>query len=61
MSFMQEYRAGRVAADSIDDWVDQWHNARPGSPAAQVDLQDWLGMTWPQYSRWIATGTLDTP
>lgn len=56
---MEEYRAGRVTSADIDSWVAEWRNSRPGSPAAQVDLYDWLGMTWSQYQGFVITNEIN--
>lgn len=58
-SFMEEYRAGRVTSEDIDRWVDEWRNSKPGSPAAQVDLYDWLGMTWYDYQGFVITNEIN--
>lgn len=60
MTFLNELRCGHVCAEEIDAWVARWHEAPIGSPAAQVDLPEYLGMTWDQYRRWAATGEIPT-
>jgi hypothetical protein len=60
MIFMDHLRQGLVSAVEIDAWVAEWHQAPIGSPAAQVDLHEYLGMTWDQYQRWAATGEIPT-
>lgn len=58
MTFIDELRQGLVSADEIDARVTAWREAPIGSPAAQVDLHEYLGMTWEQYSRWVTTGEI---
>ena len=41
-------RAGEIAYDAIDDYVEYWHNNDIG-----VSLQDFLGMTKTEYVQWI--------
>jgi hypothetical protein len=53
-------RRPRLSAEQIDARVAEWHQAPIGSPAAQVDLHEYLGMTWDQYQRWAATGEIPT-
>jgi hypothetical protein len=48
-------------AERIEARVAEWRAAPIGSPAAQVDLHEYLGMTWDQYRRWVATGETPTP
>lgn len=55
MNFLAEVRAGRITVDQIETYVAGWHAAPVGSPAAQVDLHEYLGMTWEQYVQWVVT------
>ena len=45
---MQQYQKGLVTAESIDDFIDQWHN----SDIEQI-LPAFLGMSSEQYFRWL--------
>lgn len=56
--FLAEYRAGRANAEDIERYSREWAVAPVGSPAAQVDLWDYLGMSVEQYTRWISKGEL---
>lgn len=56
--FMVEYRAGRVSAADIDDYVDEWHDSPAGSPAAAMHLHEFLGMTRTEYFVWGPAGKL---
>jgi hypothetical protein len=56
--FFAEYRAGRVQSEDIMRYIREWAGSAPGSPAAQVDLWDYLGLTKEQYQRWVGKGEL---
>lgn len=58
MSFLHELRLGRVRAADILTYINNWRQAPMGSPAAQIDLPEYLGMTFEQYQRWVATGEI---
>lgn len=58
MSFFDEYRRGVAQADEIHDHIAAWHDAPIGSPAAAVDLHEFLGFTWDQYRHWVTRGEL---
>lgn len=47
-SFMDDYRAGRVTAADIDDYVGKWHT----TPDDRVPLAQYLGLTWNEFRRW---------
>lgn len=53
-SFMDAYRAGRATAADIDDWIDRWHDG----PIVELDLHDFLGLTWTEFKHWGKTGKL---
>ena len=55
---MAYYMAKQVDADDIHEYVARWHAATVGDWASQVDLYEYLGMTWEQYGRWVTTGQL---
>lgn len=38
--------------------MQDWAAAPLGSPPSQVDLWDYLGMTFEQYKRWLTKGEL---
>jgi len=40
---------GYVLSDEIDDFIDRWHQET--SPS---ELHEFLGMTWEEYSLWVA-------
>jgi len=41
--------AGLPAPVTIDDRIEEWHNAAPDSRASHVELHEYLGMTWEEY------------
>lgn len=47
-SFMQQYRAGKITASAIDDFIDQWHTGK-----STDSLPDFLGMTQVEYQAWL--------
>jgi hypothetical protein len=49
-TFVDDYLAGVVAADAVDDYVDRWH-------AGEGDgtLPQFLGFTEDEYSSWVET------
>lgn len=51
-TFVDEALAADDSSDpdeSIDDWVDRWHNDK----STQLPLHEYLGMSWEQYGRWL--------
>ena len=51
--FYQKYKRGEVDAESIHDYIDEWHNGD-----STEDLHEYLGMTWEEYGHWLETGEL---
>lgn len=49
MNFIQKCLAGDVLSDEIDDFVEQWHE---GVEGRDVELHQYLGMTWDEYTLW---------
>lgn len=52
-TFFEQYLAGDVEADDIDDFVDFWHSQFAGSEV-YPPLHDFLGMQQAEYSAWVA-------
>lgn len=50
VSFVEACLAGDVDLDQIDDYVDLWHDG-----PSELELSDFLGMTWDEYARWVET------
>jgi hypothetical protein len=40
--------AGKVLSREIDEYVAQWHRAKP-----TASLHEYLGMTWDEYAAWV--------
>ncbi|SCG58628.1 hypothetical protein [Micromonospora rifamycinica] len=51
-NFIDDVLRGKATLDQIDDYIDRWHDAPDGSPAASVELHEFLGMTWEEYRLW---------
>ena len=47
-TFMEQYLAGEVDADAIDDFVEEWHEGE--FPAS---LPEFLGLSDDEYWRWV--------
>lgn len=45
-------------ASTVDDLVEEWHEAPEGSEIAKRQLHEHLGMTWEEYGRWAETNEL---
>lgn len=48
MNFIELCLSGEVLEDEIDDFVDNWHD----DEEIQLELHDYLGMNWEEYSVW---------
>ncbi|MHA7809286.1 MAG: hypothetical protein ACX933_05720 [Marinobacter adhaerens] len=48
MSFVDLCLDGDVLEDEIDDFVDRWHEDED----TDLELHEYLGMTWDEYSVW---------
>ena len=44
---------GEARPADIDDFVDRWHQGR-----SNLELHDFLGMTWDEYSAWVRSPNL---
>ncbi len=50
ISFIDKCISGDAFLDEVDDYVDAWHD---NSSSEDVELYEYLGMTWQEYSLWI--------
>ncbi len=50
-TFMELYGDGHVTADSIDDFIDRWHDE--AAAGASVSVNEFLGMTQGEYEAWV--------
>jgi len=57
ITFLDDYFDGRALAGDIDDWIDRWHDDR----ASGLQLHEYLGLTWPEFSEWVERRALPTP
>lgn len=44
---------GKALPEDADDFIDMWHDSAPDSAASQLQLHDFLGMSWDEYALWI--------
>jgi hypothetical protein len=54
VAFLDEYLAGNVEAEEIHDYLDIWHDGSDND----LELHEYLGMTWEQYAVWAESGVL---
>lgn len=55
-TFIDLYFAGEASPSDIDEWVERWAMSQPGSENLQ--LHEYLGLTWPEYGLWASAGLL---
>jgi hypothetical protein len=48
-SFVDDLLAGDALLSDLDSYVARWHEAPPDSPSAQLELHEYLGLSWPEY------------
>jgi hypothetical protein len=53
LTYMEQLLRGRVLMDSIDDFIDAWHDAPADSKIASQSLHEFLGMSWDEYRLWV--------
>jgi hypothetical protein len=51
-TFMDLLLAGDALQEQIDDFVQAWHDAKPGTASASQSLEVFLGMNWDEYRLW---------
>lgn len=42
-----------VTEENIDQYIEEWHNS-----STDLELHEYLGLTWEQYARWVEKGEL---
>jgi hypothetical protein len=57
VSFMDEYRAGRLDGTDLAERIVYWHTFIDASPGA-AGLEEYLGMTWAEFTCWWFTDRL---
>ncbi|MFF5802023.1 hypothetical protein [Streptomyces sp. NPDC012746] len=48
-TFVEDALAGDAGIDDIDSYVDAWHDAED----SDLELHEFLGMTWDEYRLWV--------
>lgn len=51
---MDDYRAGDVVPEDIEDYIDKWHER----PDDGMPLHTYLGLSWDEYATWAAIDVL---
>jgi len=49
-TFIDECIAGTASIDDLPDHIDRWHDGD-----SELELHEYLGLTWEEYSEWIMT------
>jgi hypothetical protein len=52
-SYMDLLLRGEALMQDIDDFIDAWHDGSDGSPASEMSLAQYLGMTEDEYRLWV--------
>ena len=53
--FYDLFRKGLIIADSIDDFIDCWHN----NEYLEMSIYEFLGLSWQQYKLWVDKGIIE--
>jgi hypothetical protein len=48
-NFVDDLLSGDALLSDLDDYVARWHEAPSDSPEAGQSLNDFLGLSWPEY------------
>ena len=48
MTFVEKCLSGEALTDEIDDYINNWHEGE----GQDLELHDYLGLTWEEYSLW---------
>jgi len=51
-TFIDLVLSGHARASDIEDFIEEWHDLPEDSPEAQIEVYDYLGMTWDEYRLW---------
>ncbi len=54
-SFIEKCINGDASLDEIDDYIDEWHDSNSD---IDLELHEFLGMTWEEYSLWAVKPSL---
>lgn len=55
--FIDLYLSGEATDDDIHDFIDDWHDL----DGRDLELHDFLGLTWPEYGTWVEIDELPVP
>lgn len=51
-TYVTRVLAGDASYDDIEDYISAWHNAPDDSPATELEVYEFLGLTWDEYRLW---------
>ncbi|WP_428963640.1 hypothetical protein [Micromonospora fluostatini] len=51
-TFIEDVLAGLAQVEDMDDYIQEWHDAPEGSPGSDLDLHEYLGLSWDEYRNW---------
>ncbi|SOD73556.1 hypothetical protein SAMN05892883_2850 [Jatrophihabitans sp. GAS493] len=49
-TFVDDLLAGRALIPDLDDYVETWHELPNEDPSSKLELHEFLGMSWDEYS-----------
>lgn len=52
-TFIDLVLSGRVRHGEIEGFVERWHELSDNSPGTELEVYEYLGMTWPEYRLWV--------
>jgi hypothetical protein len=52
-TFIQLVLSGRALLTDIDEYVDKWHKLPSSDPRAELEIYEFLGMSWEDYRLWV--------
>jgi hypothetical protein len=52
ITFIDDVLAGLARVEDIDDYIQDWHNTPDNAPGGELELHEYLGLSWDEYRRW---------
>jgi len=52
-TFMDLVLSGWARLSEIEVFIERWHALPDDSPGAELEVYEYLGMTWPEYRLWV--------